>query len=127
MSASARATGLGKYVYYGGEDGRFVGVNRIDQDFVELYLHKAGEPRRSVFAITAPGDRGNKLRSDNYDPRRRPWYEAAARQTQPVWSPVYSEFTSGEPTITFAKALYRADRRLAGGVATDITLTALTD
>ncbi len=127
VSSSARSSGLGKYVYYGGEDGRFVGVNRIDQDFVELYLRKAGEPRRSVYAITAPGDRGNKLRSDNYDPRRRPWYEAAARQTQPVWSPVYSEFTSGQPTITFAKALYRADRRLAGVVATDITLTALTD
>jgi diguanylate cyclase len=60
---------LGKYVCYGGEDGRFVGVNRIGKDFVELYLRDVGEPRRKVYAITAPGDRANKLRSDNYDPR----------------------------------------------------------
>jgi diguanylate cyclase len=30
---------LSNYVYFGGADGRFVGVNRVNKDFVELYLY----------------------------------------------------------------------------------------
>lgn len=125
------ATGLfmevNNYVYFGGEDGRFVGVNRVNKDFVELYLREPDAARRNVYAVTVPGDRTRVLRSDDYDPRKRPWYGVAAATIGPVWSPVYNDFTSREPTITLAKAVRRPDRALAGVVATDVTLKVLTD
>jgi len=125
--ASGLFMDLNNYVYFGGADGRFVGVNRINKDFVELYLREAGEPRRKVYAVAEPGDRSRVLRTDEYDPRLRPWYGVAATQTGPVWSPVYNDFTTKEPTITLAKAVYRPDGALAGVAATDVTLKVLTD
>ncbi|HJV50578.1 MAG TPA: diguanylate cyclase [Noviherbaspirillum sp.] len=125
--ASGLFMDINNYVYFGGADGRFIGVNRINKDLVELYLRQPGATRRTVYAVTAPGDRSSVLRHDDYDPRRRPWYGAALKSRKPVWSPVYNDFTSREPTITLAKAVYHADRSLAGVLATDVTLKMLTD
>ncbi|MFC7514252.1 diguanylate cyclase [Herbaspirillum sp. GCM10030257] len=115
------------YVYFGGVDGRFIGVNRISRDFVELYLREPGAAKRQVYAVAQAGDRSRVLRTDTYDPRSRPWYQAAAAQQRPVWSPVYNDFTSHEPTITLTKPVYRGDRIFAGVLATDVTLKVLTD
>ena len=125
--ASGLFMDVNNYVYFGGADGRFVGVNRVNKDFVELYLREPGARQRRVFAVAAPGDRSRVLRTDNYDPRTRPWYDVAVRERKPVWSPVYNDFSSKEPTVTLAKAVFRADRTLAGVMATDVTLKALTD
>jgi diguanylate cyclase (GGDEF)-like protein len=126
-TASGLFMDVNNYVYFGGEDGRFIGVNRVSKDFVELYLREPGAGRRRVYAVTAPGDRTRMLRTDDYDARMRPWYGLAAKQRKPVWSSVYSDFTSREPTITLAKSVYRADNTLAGVMATDVTLKVLTD
>jgi diguanylate cyclase len=118
---------VSNYVYFGGADGRFIGINRVSKDFVELYRRDPGDKQRSVYSVMAAGDRSILLRTDNYDPRIRPWYEVAAKQKQPAWSPVYNDFTSREPTVTLAKAVQRADHTLAGVVATDVTLKVLSD
>lgn len=125
--ASGLFMDVNNYVYFGGEDGRFIGVNRVNKDFVELYLREPGAKQRQVYAVEAPGERARLLRHDDYDPRTRPWYAIAARQKSPVWSPVYNDFTSKEPTITLAKSVYRADYTFAGVMATDVTLKTLTD
>lgn len=126
-SASGLFMNVSNYVYFGGEDGRFIGINRVNKDFVELYLRQPDATRRHVYAVAAPGERTGLLRIDDYDPRKRPWYGVAATQRKPVWSPVYNDFTSKEPTITLAKAVHRADGKLAGVMATDVTLKVLTD
>lgn len=118
---------VNNYVYFGGSDGRFVGINRVSNDFVELYLREPDAKKRHVYKVMAPGDRTTILRTDDYDPRVRPWYGVAAKLKKPVWSPIYNDFTSKEPTITLAKSVYRADKTLAGVMATDVTLKALTD
>jgi diguanylate cyclase (GGDEF)-like protein len=125
--ASGLFMDVNNYVYFGGADGRFIGINRVNKDLVELYLREPGALKRHVYAVTAPHDRANVLRTDAYDPRSRPWYSYAAKQKKPVWSPVYNDFTSKEPTITLAKSAYRADGTLAGVMATDVTLKVLTD
>lgn len=124
-AASGLFMELSNYVYFGGADGRFVGVNRVDKDTVELWLREPDALNRTVYQVQAPGDRGKVIKTDQFDPRIRPWYEFAAKQAGPVWSPVYNDFTSKEPTITLAKSVYRADRSLAGVVATDVSLKAL--
>jgi diguanylate cyclase (GGDEF)-like protein len=126
-AASGLFMDVSNYVYFGGADGRFIGVNRVNKDFVELYLRESDAGRRQVYSVMLPGDRGRVLRADDYDPRSRPWYAAATGKPGPVWSPVYNDFTSREPTITLARAVYRADRALAGVIATDVTLKVLTD
>ncbi len=126
-TASGLFMDVNNYVYFGGSDGRFIGINRVNKDFVELYLREPGASRRQVYAVTEPGDRSRILRTDDYDPRTRLWYGVAADKKQAVWSPVYNDFSSGEPTITLAKSVYRADNTPVGVVGTDVTLKVLTD
>lgn len=125
--ASGLFMDLSNYVYFGGADGRFIGIERINKDLVELYLREPGAAQRRIYAVAAPGDRSRILRVDDYDPRIRPWYMAAAKQNKPVWSPVYNDFTSKEPTITLAKSAYGANGSIVGVLATDVTLRTLTD
>lgn len=125
--ASGLFMDVSNYVYFGGADGSFIGVNRVNKDFVELYLREPGASARNVYSVQAPGDRGRLLRTDDFDPRRRAWYGVAANKSGPAWSPVYNDFTSREPTITLARAAYGTDRSLVGVIATDVTLKVLTD
>jgi diguanylate cyclase (GGDEF)-like protein len=126
-AASGLFMDINNYVYFGGADGRMVGVFRIAPDFVELYWRDKNTPARKVYRVTAPGDRSVLLRADPYDPRTRPWYKNAVSTDKPVWSKIYNDFTSAEPTVTLAKAVYREDHSLIGVVATDVTLKVLSD
>lgn len=115
------------YVYFGGADGRFVGVNRKNKDLVELSVRESGMPQRRVYAIGAPGQRLRVVRTDNFDPRVRPWYESAVLKKETGWSTVYNDFSTNEPTITLSRPIYRPNRSLYGVMATDITLKGLTE
>lgn len=129
------------YVYYGASTGEFVGVRRDAQGQVELRIRETGASVRTVYEVSAPppAARGRVLRSDDYDPRTRPWYAKAAARGGLAWSPVYVDFTSKALTVTLAKPIYDTAKTatagttatpagtLRGVVATDIPLTALTE
>ncbi|HBK63501.1 MAG TPA: hypothetical protein DD000_08260, partial [Cyanobacteria bacterium UBA11166] len=58
-----------------------------------------------------------------YDPRTRPWYQAAVAQKRPTWSDVYLDFTSLIPTITASQPVYnRANGELLGVCGVDVLL-----
>lgn len=117
---------VNNYVYFGGTDGRFVGVNRR-ADRIELRWRAPGSQGRDVYAVTAPGSKRELIRTDNYDPRTRPWYKEAVEKKRESWSAVYTDFTTLEPTFTLTKPVYNADGVLRGVVATDLSLAQLTD
>ncbi|MGN6704207.1 MAG: diguanylate cyclase [Burkholderiaceae bacterium] len=115
------------YVYFGRADGAFIGLSRQKQGSVELRLRRPGAPLRDVYAMGGPGQRLHLLRSQDYEARKRPWYAVAVERGKPVWSPVYTDFTTMEPTLTLSRPVYRNDGALAGVVATDLSLQQLTD
>jgi diguanylate cyclase (GGDEF)-like protein len=114
-------------VYFGGEDGRFIGVNRQDKDNVMLFVREPGTAKREAFATQAPGDRGKLLRSDEFDPRLRPWYQSARAAKHAVWSSVYNDFSTSVPVITLAKSVSDANGHMLGVLGTDMRLSALSD
>ena len=114
-------------VYFAKPDGSFVGINRVDNDHVALYLRQPKDTFRRAYEIQYPGDRSHFLDSAEYDPRLRSWYRAAQGHDTPVWSDIYNNFPSNELTITLAKALFQPDHSLAGVVGTDITLKNLSE
>ncbi|WP_295757023.1 diguanylate cyclase [Undibacterium sp.] len=124
------ATGLfpdiNNLAYFAGENGSFVSVKRLVLDArVEVRYRQAGEKTSDVFSMSGPRQRIALLRSDQFDPKQRPWYKTAITQTQPSWSPVYIDFTKKEPLLTLSKAVIvdqknRQDVR--GVVATDLSL-----
>lgn len=114
-------------VYFGGEDGRFIGVNRENKDNVMLFLRESGTAKREAYVSLAPGNRGKLLRSDDFDPRQRPWYRLAQAAKHPVWSSVYNDYSTGIPVITLAKSVYDVNRGMIGVLGTDMRLSALSD
>jgi len=117
---------VNNYVYFGGADGSFVGIMR-KLDLIELRLRRPGAPVREVYSVAAPGKRLGLLRADDYDPRTRPWYKTALVNGRESWSPVYTDFTTREPTLTLSKPAYGADQQLVGVAATDLSLSQLTE
>lgn len=116
---------VNSYVYFGGADGSFVGLNR-QPGRIELRLRNGNNSPRQILSVATPERRLGLLRTDAYDPRTRPWYTKTVSSARPTWSDVYTDFTTLEPVVTLSKPIYRADRQLIGVVATDLSLTQLT-
>ncbi len=117
------------YVYCGDEQGGFLGVSRVlDQGQSEVLLHFSNPGTdfiRQDFSFDAQGNRIAQVGTLNrpYDPRVRPWYEAAKASRQEVWSDVYIAFSSSFPTITASIPVYdHQDNSLLGVCATDFFL-----
>lgn len=126
-AASGLFMDVNNYVYFGGKDGRFVGVYRISKRDVQLFWREPDVSRRDVYHVTGIGDRSELIRSDEFDPRKRPWYQTAMRSEKPVWSKIYNNFSFNFPTITLAKAVFQKNHEFAGVLATDVTLIELSN
>ncbi|MFT3847612.1 MAG: diguanylate cyclase [Propionivibrio sp.] len=117
----------GTYVCFGGTDGRFVGIYRINGYLHELYRRLPGDKKRYIFAKTDANSLPIPLRSDDFDPRTRPWYQSAIDHVDPVWSPVYFDFTSKQPIITVARSVSDAKGNRLGVAAVDVELRMISD
>ena len=122
-----KAQEIGTYVYFGGADGRFVGLYKVNTYMNELYLRSSGASQRHIYAVGETDAPPTLLRSDTFDPRTRPWYVSALRKTGASWSPVYFDFTSKRPVITLTRPI-RDEQGVALGVAAvDIELYLITE
>jgi len=68
--------------------------------------------------ISYPGHGGYP---QDYDPRKRPWYENAKNSGGPTWSPVV-DATTGQLTLTVSTTFRHPDGSLAGVAAMDIKI-----
>ncbi len=100
--ASGLFPAINSYVYFGGADGSFVGVDREFKGRVEVYVRQPDSAQRQVFRATAPTEH-SLLRTDDYDPRQRSWYQLVVEQKRPVWSQVYTDFSTKEPVVTLGQ------------------------
>ncbi|NCJ07091.1 PAS domain S-box protein [Synechococcales cyanobacterium C] len=117
------------YVYCGDEQGAFFGVSRASEaDGGQVILHFSNATTnfiRQDFGFDPQGNRAAQIGTldQPYDPRARPWYQAAKATQQAVWSDVYLAFATGFPTITASMPVYdRQDNQLIGVCATDFFL-----
>ena len=115
------------YLYYGTSAGEFIGLQRDAEGKFEIRIRELNATSRTTFDTTAPGVRGRTIRSDNYDPRVRPWYVTASEKRALTWSSVYVDFTTKALTVTLAKPVFAADGVQRGVIATDMPLTALAE
>ena len=117
---------VNNYVYFGGADGRFIGLNRRN-DRIELRSRAIGQSQREIWSVAAPGQFLSLVKRDQYDPRTRPWYVKTIARGRESWSDVYTDFTTLEPVFTLSKPIYQADKTLVGVVSTDLSLTQISN
>jgi diguanylate cyclase len=122
------ATGLfpdvSGYIYFGDDEGRFIGVHRSGAG-TEVRLKDPPYKQRTIYRSSGPGLRGDILRSDEFDPRTRVWYRSALSNQALTWTPIYIDATSKELTLTLARPMQLRDGMARGVVATDLPLKSL--
>lgn len=112
-------------LYFGSEEGTFIGVQeRPDGRTVLWEITATSDQQRTTYQLNERGQRGAVIATQPYDPRRRPWYQEVMRKRHSSWSPIY-EFASQDFSvlgITLAAPIYGDRGELAGVVALDLTL-----
>jgi hypothetical protein len=115
--------------YVGYPDGDFYYVMRDNTESAKgtrtkIISHSAGQ--RDVTLTWRDADysivRTAKDPGDSYDPRTRPWYQAAAEKSEVVWTEPYIFFTSRKPGITAAVGVDDGKDEPAAVVGIDIEI-----
>ena len=127
LTGSTRTTG---YLYFGRENGSFVGVDRGRpgaRSAATVRLQEPGGKPRQNYTARGPGDRTRLLEIEDrvYDARERPWYKLAKSAQRLVWAPVYVSFASGALVTTAAQPVFTASGSLFGVLAADVELSEL--
>ena len=117
------------YAYYGDRRGHFIGLWRHSDTEAELRLKtEAAEPRSIYRFSRIRGELGEPVREKRvFDPRERPWFEAAQGSDEQTWTSIYIDYRTLELVATRARRVDDVDGRFTGVVGTDISLRHLND
>jgi serine phosphatase RsbU (regulator of sigma subunit) len=111
--------------FVGLADGSFYGARRKMSGEVQVVRNNRETGGDSwYYTVSEKGeavDRQEVFRS--FDPRTRPWYEAAQRVGGPTFSGIYRHFIFLEPTITATHPIFNAEGRLIGVFGVDYLLS----
>ncbi|MCB1742898.1 MAG: diguanylate cyclase [Gammaproteobacteria bacterium] len=131
-------------LYYATAKGAFVFVKRAagqperpaDAVYMVKYIGlEAGQRRVRVSWLDAAGQvlESRPVADDDYDPRSRPWFNAARHSDGVIWTEPYVFFTSKSPGVTAAVAVSASatgeteTETDADVIGVDVSLTALSD
>ncbi|MDJ1180868.1 adenylate/guanylate cyclase domain-containing protein [Roseofilum sp. BLCC_M91] len=114
-------------LYYGNTQGDFIMVNRDPTP--RLYRRdRNSAPNRNIYHLDPQGSPSNEpIYSAPYDPRIRPWYQAAVEAKTATWSPIYLFSASEDLGITPVLPVYDTQGDLKGVLGVDYTLTQISD
>ncbi len=89
-----------------------------------LIYNQSTDFRGHYYRLDNQGDKQKLLRVDSqpYDPRTRPWYQAAKKAGKFTWSPLYLDFEAKVPTITASLPVYDQNGTFVAVCATDLFL-----
>ncbi len=111
-------------IAYANEEAGYIGPFRTSPGGA-IELAVSGASTDYVFETHALDEQGNHTGLTNaypdYDPRVRPWYQAAVSKGQPAWTPIFV-WTTGEIGTDAVVPVYGADGELKGVLDVSLTL-----
>ncbi|WP_457419122.1 diguanylate cyclase domain-containing protein [Roseateles sp. P5_E7] len=113
------------YVYYGDRRGHFIGLWRFSELEAELRLRTDDAGPRTLYRLSGiTGALRSPVTEDKiFDPRERPWYQAAlAQPAARGWTPVYVDFKTQDLIVTRTKRIVNEVGEPEGAGATDLPL-----
>ncbi|MGB3693859.1 MAG: cache domain-containing protein, partial [Spirulinaceae cyanobacterium] len=118
------------YLSYGNEQGEFVGVEYREDATVQLKIRTSTiTPQRETYLLDEEGEPQELLEASEYDPRTRPWYNAAKEEGEATWSEIYPFFSSKNTILGISPVypLYDEQGKLLGVLCINVRLTRITD
>ena len=119
-------TNLVPALYYGDATGKFILLKKENPDLVYI-RDESTALRRKIYHLDQQGNRTELIKTDDYDPRTRPWYKAAVQAGKPTWSSIYLFTAAPDLGITPVVPIYNRNRTLRGVLAIDFTLAQISD
>ncbi|TAE11532.1 MAG: PAS domain S-box protein [Oscillatoriales cyanobacterium] len=113
-------------IYYGDEQGKFLLLKREADELVYI-RDESTAPNRQIYRLDSKGNRTELIKTAPYDPRTRPWYQAAKQAEKATWSPIYVFTASPVLGITPVMPIYTETGKLRGVLAIDLTLSQISD
>lgn len=115
------------YVYYGNLAGQAFGLYRHSYNRGELRIKFQPEEHRKRYRIDGifGEPQFDFTEAKLFDPRTRPWFQAAQSSNKDIWTSVYIDFGTRELVATRARRVLGEDGTFQGVVATDMSLQAL--
>ncbi|MDJ0703000.1 MAG: response regulator [Leptolyngbyaceae cyanobacterium MO_188.B28] len=116
------------YIAWGNEQGDYVGVTRRQDNSLSIEAADAATDfEYHAYTVTPDGHRGELLDvvAPTYDPRTRPWYEAAAVAGKSAWSPIYVWFDNTKIAIDAVLPVYDQAGTLLGVLDTPLVLSVI--
>ena len=109
-------------VYFGTVAGEFRSAGRLGADQLTLSVVSREQPGQVRRYLAGPtGEPTNLLTEQSgFDPRERPWYQAAAQADRAIWSDLYPDFDSQRLGITAARAVRDEQGQLLGVLGVDL-------
>ena len=128
-SATSLHPDLSNYVFYGNHNGDFVGLFRYAPDDAELRVKYASLGYRSAYRMHSINGLLGMSKNDDtdFDPRKRPWYQASQQTGRDTWSDIYINFWDKDLVATRSRRVSGADGQFEGVVGADVSLSALND
>lgn len=116
------------FIYFGSEEGDFIGVQKDQND--ELFLWIDDQSTGGTLDVYRLDDQLNPtemIDSVEFDPRVRPWYQAAVEAGGPTWSPVYTDIARPILIITPSVPIYDDQGELRGVLGIELSLSEISD
>jgi methyl-accepting chemotaxis protein len=112
--------------YCGDSQGEFLGAQKLfdpGSNIIMAVINAETKYNFYIYAIDQLGNRQQLLQKFKpSDPRKRPWYIAAAEAKRAIWSDIYLDFTTGFPLISAIEPVYDISGKLLGVCGSDLTL-----
>lgn len=114
--------------FMGLPDGSFYGARRLQDGTIQIVRNNASTSGNSeYYNIDATGQSTTLAQVfENFDARKRPWYQNALQKKEVSFSGLYSHFVFKVPTITASLPYYEEDQ-LVGVFGVDFLMTWLVD
>jgi HAMP domain-containing protein len=120
-------TGATPNIYFGNEQGDFMSVGEDGERLVVKVRDQESAPVRHIYTLDEGGQRLDLIESNEYDPRIRPWYNAAKEAGKGTWSSIYPGASPPVPQITAVIPVYNETGDLHGVLAADLTLVQISN
>ncbi len=117
------------YVFYGDEQGNFIGVQQMeDKTVLKIRDHKSA-PLRHIYEIDPSGRRIRQLRNktQEYEPRGRPWYREAKKAGEATWSDIYVSAHRNVLQVTPVAPVFDEEGKLRGVFGANFILSQISD
>lgn len=117
-----------QYIMFASETGEFIGVENQDNQKVVLKVKSQANSPRITYELNNQGKRVREVGREDYDPRDRPWYQAAKQAGKLTWSPIYtSSYDKTSLRINPVMPLYNNQGSFLGVLGIEMTLRQVGD